>query len=105
VRQDKHSAGPFLHRIQGDFSYTKAFSGIMMDEKIPINIEMVAVKRKTVKVIFRQLLNGKSRAKDIFLLTAYLFQVGMPFTPAWDNAYISIYMKPEIPASSSGLTR
>jgi hypothetical protein len=105
VRQDQHPTGPFLHSIGNYLSYAETFSGIMMDEKIPINIEMVAIKRKTVKVIFRQFLNGKSCAKDIFLLTAYLFQVGMPFTPAWDNAYISIYMKPEIPASSSGLTR
>ena len=51
--KDQHASIPFFHGILCDLSENQTFARIVMDYKVSINIQMVTVQFKSIKIILR----------------------------------------------------
>ena len=53
MSKDQHASIPFFHGILCDLSENQTFARIVMDYKVSINIQMVTVQFKSIKIILR----------------------------------------------------
>ena len=53
MSKDQHPTIPFFNGILCDLSENQTFARIVMDYKVSINIQMVTVQFKSIKIIFR----------------------------------------------------
>ena len=53
VRQNENTSIPVFDGVRNDFCDYNRFTGIVMDHKVSVHIQMVSIQFKTEKIIFR----------------------------------------------------